>query len=97
MINLRKRNTSLGPLRSPLNNWDDTVDLQPNAETSSALDETRTLAHRSDLRAGPLNLGDRDSRSPQSNDKLRGDPEFERLVHRGPGEVTGRRYASKEV
>jgi hypothetical protein len=96
-IDLREWDAGLGPLRGSLNNRDNAVDLQPNAETSSALDEARALAYRPDLRAGPLTMGGRKSRNPQSNGKLKGDPEFERLLHRDPSQGTGRRYAFKEV
>ena len=88
-IDVRKGDASLGTLRSSLNNWDNAIHLQPNAQTGGTLDETRALARRFDLCARPPTLGNRNSRSPQSHHKVTGDPEFERAQYRAPGAGTG--------
>jgi hypothetical protein len=96
-LDRRQGNASFGSLRSSLDDWDNAIYLQPNAQVGGALDEARALACRSDLPASALTLGDRDGRSAQSDENQTGDAETARSIHRRSSEATGRRYAFKEV
>jgi hypothetical protein len=62
-IDLRETNSSFGPLRSSLNDWDNAMHLHADAEMGCALDKARVLAKRLDLSPGPPTLGGRDSKN----------------------------------